>query len=719
MNDFDPRGLAGTSVGGRYKIVELLKRGAFSVSFRATDQQDGRAVYLRLFACPSDTPQDVERSLIGLFVRSAQAMTELSRNDNAVVGTRIGRGPHPLPDGRRVPWVVYEWIDGETLAERRRSRTDHEPPTASPLQTACERFRGIIDVLVRAHDRGIAHRRIDPAQIWIVPGPPETRRIDGFSGRPGAGENVKTPAGVPRDLPSPHYAAPEQKHRGGHNREGAWSDVYSLAVLLLDDMLGTRTTWEAWEQRSPDAADNADANSVPTPRALGLSVTDAQEEVFACALEPDPHRRFRSMREFREALEQSLSDGPVTWKQRAFAACTKAVGAFDYATPPPIPGTSPLGPPVTLQVPECEETTVARKAPSPPPHHRQSAAATVPESRLFPRPSNDDVASAQDPTPATPTTNPARPRLRRYAPWLLGGSLVVVAFAVIASEPAPKPGSAPTAAVRAAQAGPASPARANLTATAEPVAPTRSAPPALHCPPEMVAVDVSRPPANGAALSEYCLQRHEVTVSQYQACTLAGACSAPNPSSSWPQGSPDEQTANGELCNWRYSDRARHPINCVTWQQADAYCRFRGWRLPSNAEWGYAAAGPEQRPYPWGNAAPDRTTANACGLECRAWRHAHGLSASEVLYEADDGFPGTAPVGSFPRGATPTGIEDLAGNVFEWVADADPAGGDRRFIRGGGFGEFWAEALLTATGEQQDAGIHAHALGFRCAMNLH
>ncbi len=108
---------------------------------------------------------------------------------------------------------------------------------------------------------------------------------------------------------------------------------------------------------------------------------------------------------------------------------------------------------------------------------------------------------------------------------------------------------------------------------------------------------------------------------------------------------------------------AQHPVVAVTRAQARMYAAWVAGRLPRDAEWTRAAQGDDGRTYPWGDTPPDATRANC-------WPH---------------GLGGTTPVGNYPAGASPYGLLDMAGNVWEWV-DPD-GGGDRPYIaRGGAFG---------------------------------
>jgi formylglycine-generating enzyme required for sulfatase activity/uncharacterized membrane protein YfcA len=231
-------------------------------------------------------------------------------------------------------------------------------------------------------------------------------------------------------------------------------------------------------------------------------------------------------------------------------------------------------------------------------------------------------------------------------------------------------------------------------------------------------------PVQSREVASFCLDRTEVTTGAYERCVREGRCERAGARAAWPELVPGEGVDWTEYCNGERPDRADHPINCVTWSLADSYCRAQGQRLPSELEFEYAArGGDQQRTYPWGEEPPDETRLNACGTECSK-RVAEFHGGWSTLYDASDGFRGSAPVGSFPLGRGRWGHEDLSGNVWEWTIDVycpygdDFCWSDERSVRGSGFLQI-SLLKVRAHRRNHDVGWHSSGdLGFRCATSV-
>ncbi|MGD8398766.1 MAG: SUMF1/EgtB/PvdO family nonheme iron enzyme, partial [Anaerolineae bacterium] len=215
-------------------------------------------------------------------------------------------------------------------------------------------------------------------------------------------------------------------------------------------------------------------------------------------------------------------------------------------------------------------------------------------------------------------------------------------------------------------------------------------------------------PAHEVSVDAFWIDQTEVTVAQYVRCVDAGACKPPVLPGSFAR-----ETYYGESAYGQY------PVVHVNWYRAVSYCSWAGGRLPAEAEWAYAARGPESRHYPWGDV-PDATRLNYCDVNC-------DLSHADPA--GDDGYADTAPVGSYPAGASWVGAFDLLGNAWEWVWDwfdyypsperpgwMAPAM-THRVIRGGGWDTVPDHARNAYRGWYEPAAAQ-DSIGFRCAFSV-
>jgi sulfatase modifying factor 1 len=208
----------------------------------------------------------------------------------------------------------------------------------------------------------------------------------------------------------------------------------------------------------------------------------------------------------------------------------------------------------------------------------------------------------------------------------------------------------------------------------------------------------------------FAIDRTEVTVREYAACVRAGGCRPP------PAPGLDQR-------------RPTLPAERVSWTEAAGFCRWRGGRLPSEAEWEKAARGFGRRLWPWGGEWQEGRANH--GRAPRSTGGATGNGDEESLDDSD-GFAGPAPVGSFPLGASPLELLDLAGNVWEWTsgyfgreppqtitkyAPLGPLAGDERTIRGGSYRSPPSDLRLTRrVGLSPDERLPG--VGFRCAYDV-
>lgn len=205
-------------------------------------------------------------------------------------------------------------------------------------------------------------------------------------------------------------------------------------------------------------------------------------------------------------------------------------------------------------------------------------------------------------------------------------------------------------------------------------------------------------PVHTVYLDDFYIDKFEVTNALYAACVDEGACEPPNETGSF--------TRESYYGDPAYDD---YPVVHVDWEHADAYCRWREMKLPTEAQWEKAARGTDGRIYPWGNNI-DQSYANYAD------------------YVGD-----TTQVGSYESGKSRYNVYDMSGNAWEWVADwfsltyyletpltnpPGPQSGRYRVLRGGSWHD-QAETVTTSSRgwNQLEYFTHNQDFGFRCAMD--
>ncbi len=717
MPNEDVLALVGTTVADKYVVESVVGEGGFAVVYRATHAIWKRPVALKVFKALGEVPAKDRERLLEEFIREGALLAELSEKSASICQAR-DVGMLTTPRGMTVPYMVLEWLEGRSLeAVLEEEQAARVAPRT--LEETVALIEPVAEALALAHKRGIAHRDIKPANLFLLGGARDAdcpvKLLDfGIAkvvqdAQKMGGAFTKTSGQVTSFTPS--YGAPEQFSRT-HGATGPWTDVFALALILVECLTGAPSLdGDDFMQIAYASADKAVR---PTPRTRGAEVSDEVEEVFRGALAVAPSDRYRTAGEFWNALRAAMGLEPL----RTFGITSMAGSPNSRAGgAPAISGTDltmPISGPLS-RGPRSAGTPVMSRPPRP------SAFDAGP-------PAIPPDSSQRDPTPmlSTSSTQPRPGAVRsRALVAAVSACITIVGFAgvwFLLRHVSPPPSPAPVAA-------------ASPRASAAP-----ASPPPPSCPAGMVHVpggqffmgsDDDLPqekPAHNVKLSPYCIDIYEVTTEAYLKCSDDGKCKRASKVNDWDGIRSHDHDVFDPLCNVRQpGDRSRHPINCVEWDMASTFCSAEGGRLPTEAEWEFAARSPDGRRYPWGDDDPTGERLNACGSECVAWGKKNHVDV-RGMYASDDGFANTAPVGSFPAGKSRFGLEDVVGNVWEWVADwsapytasaqVDPKGpaeGTAKVIRGGAWNGSEPAWVRPTFRYQNDPKTKSYGVGFRCA----
>jgi formylglycine-generating enzyme required for sulfatase activity/serine/threonine protein kinase len=605
----------GTVVEKKFKVLRKLGEGGMGAVFEVENTGNGKH-----FALKTVHPHLMQSSAVISRFKDEVRASVMVESDHVVNAVDTG-----VDEATKTPWLLLELLQGNTLEDEIKTRG----------ALGAEEARWILEqigaALVAAHTatpNAVVHLDLKPSNVFLASTRTVSRervvKVLDF-GLARFIDASKTAADLTSQSGTLEWMAPEQ-FEVGQVRPAA--DVWAYGLITFFVLTG-RCFWRAANvsgSQYKSAAVLAEVIGRPIPSAtarvkeLSVAVTlpAGFDDWLTRCVAREESDRFKSAVECVPALlallprpGASVAPPPEPATRRG----ATAVGA--PSVPKDLP---PVQTPLPPSAPPVQRTEVMRGGPPPP--------------APAPAPPRAEV-------PQVPTRGPGARVLALAAVPLLG----LAVWGLTRSSGDVPPSASPPAVFPPAP--PSAPAPGPTPVAPPPVVvPTTPVQPMGSCPEGMVYLaggtftmgspggegeDHERP-QHSVTLSPFCLGRTEVTVASYRSCVQQGRCTAAN---------------SGGACNWNARGREAHPINCIDWSQANAYCQSLGQRLPTEAEWEFAASVGGTRRHPWGDSAP----------------------SNQLCWSGGNARSSTCAVGSFPAGNTPAGLSDLSGNVWEWVSD--------------------------------------------------
>ena len=739
LSEDDPFDLRGTTIADKYRVESMVGAGGFGVVYRGEHTGFAEPIAIKCLKLPGTLSEEDRPKFLARLQEEGRVLHRLSKQTNAIVQA-LDVGAVITPNGQWVPYLVLEWLEGDTLAQLLAKRRRTSRPRFT-LDEALELLQPAADALAVAHRQKVAHRDVKPENIFVtqVDGRRTVKVLDfGIAKVLTHHANFASVATQKNASAfTPTYGAPEQfnKKRGA---TGPWTDVFALALILVELLTGERALDGDDATQLYIAA--ADPASRPTPRHHGVTTNDAVEDVFAQALAVDPAERFADVGTFWRAIRDAAGQPSSGERPPADVSDT---GEFVHRSGIELEATA---------TGQSEATTLLngrRSAPTAavPPENTHTDDDDDAPSPLGARDGSPRDGSSQTVVESSATTARGGGGRVPVVPFLVGLSLAGAGalywqLSSIGPSRVDRGQGAASASARtgkamplaqsskvpsawpSASADPSASASASASAALAAIGAAGGgsdgsggaggAPPLPSREPPAGMLRIT-PEANGRA---FFIDRAEVSTRAYLECVMAGRCKkatrvvltedsarafgVPDAGDAL---TPDKLAAAWEpRCN-QTRGASDHPINCVSHGSAEDYCAWRQRRLPSSAEWTLAATRGAKRRHPWGDQAP------ACAFAC------FGLNGSCVSTTAEIA---SCVIGSRSRDVTAEGIVDLAGNVAEWVSDESPQGssdGPRwRTLRGGSFLDEAPSLDLAA--ERAAPPVTAYvSVGFRCALD--
>ncbi|WP_437670775.1 protein kinase domain-containing protein [Sorangium sp. So ce131] len=322
MQPTDPFGWAGATLDNKVAIESVVGEGGFGVVYRGVHLGFELPVAVKCLRLPPGVGAQERERLLAQFRAEARLLHRLSRRTASIVQA-LDIGAASSPRGPWTPYIVMEWLEGETLASNlRRRRASGEGPRG--LDDAIRLLAPAAAALAIAHEEKVSHRDVKPANLFLAAsGASTTLKILDFGIAKVLSEATlqsgqRTQPGTALPPFTPQYGAPEQ-FSGRFGPTGPWTDVFAMALVLLEVASGQAGLAGDDVIQLYTAA--VEESSRPSLAARGVRASPAVEAVLSRALAPSPRLRFRDLGEM-------------------WAALTAAQGASTSSLPPAPPGSA-------------------------------------------------------------------------------------------------------------------------------------------------------------------------------------------------------------------------------------------------------------------------------------------------------------------------------------------------------------------------------------------
>jgi len=408
----DRFGIVGKVVARTYHVEEFVAEGGFGVVYKAHHKGFRATVALKCLKIPDTLGPDDHAKFLEQFRAEAEVLFRLSAQIPAIVRPLHVDAFH-LADGRMVPFMALEWLEGRTL-DAIIARRQEKGRGGLELEKLVKLLTPVAAALEQAHHfpgpKGmttVVHRDMKPENLFVARiGDQDVAKVLDFGiskVKSAAGQlaGKASQTGSAFMAFSPAYAAPEQWAPRTFGQTGKWTDVWGLALTVVEVAKGSEVILGEMAEMMGTILD---PNRRPTPRQNGLKVTDAVEAVFERALALDPRQRTQTVGEFWDSLTSALGiereTGRVAFRDPGRQQKRVVTAGFESIAPAGDPDEAPQPAlPPAAGVPQPTVLSAAAPAPAPSPARAPAPGAQPPAARS-PQPSAAGPARA--PMPSAP-----------------------------------------------------------------------------------------------------------------------------------------------------------------------------------------------------------------------------------------------------------------------------------------------------------------------------